>query len=273
MTNPRLKIGILNLMHDKAATQQRFSSIFKALDPTVELTFFYPVDHYRNRPVPKLVQQISEPLDLNKVSQLQGFIITGAPIEQIPFAQVEYHDEVTRLIDMLVNLNIPQLYICWGAMAAANYLYGIEKRQLTKKYFGVFDNEVLVETPVLNGLTIPFPAPHARYAELDHDQIRQTPGLTINAVSSDDYLLSLTGSDNQDFLFAHLEYDRLALLAEYQRETAAHPDRHYALPKNYFKDINTLTDPQFKWEKVQQLYFKNWLQKTAEYSQNALTIA
>ena len=138
---------------------------------------------------------------------------------------------------------------------------------------GVGVNEVLVETPVLNGLTIPFPAPHARYAELDHDQIRQTPGLTINAVSSDDYLLSLTGSDNQDFLFAHLEYDRLALLAEYQRETAAHPDRHYALPKNYFKDINTLTDPQFKWEKVQQLYFKNWLQKTAEYSQNALTIA
>ncbi|MFR0609366.1 homoserine O-acetyltransferase/O-succinyltransferase family protein [Limosilactobacillus mucosae] len=273
MTNQHLKIGILNLMHDKVATQQRFSSIFKALDSTVELTFFYPVDHYRNRPVPELVQQTSEPLDLNKVSQLQGFIITGAPIEQIPFEQVEYHDEVTRLIDTLVDLNIPQLYICWGAMAAANYLYGIEKRQLTQKYFGVFDNEILVETPVLNGLTVPFPAPHARYAELDHDQIRQTPELTINAMSCDNYLLSLTGSDNQDFLFAHLEYDRLALLAEYQRETAAHPDRHYTLPKNYFKDSNKLTDPQFKWEKVQQLYFKNWLQKTAEYSQNALTIA
>lgn len=270
MLDQHLKIGILNLMHDKVATQQRFTSIFKALDPTVELTFFYPVDHYRNREIPALVQNISEPLDLNKASQLQGFIITGAPIEQMPFEQVEYYDEIMRLIDTLVEFNIPQLYICWGAMAAANYLYGIEKRQLTKKYFGVFDNEVLVETPVLNGLTMPFPAPHARYAELDHNQIRQSSELTINAMSVDDYLLALSGSDNQDFLFAHLEYDRMALLAEYQRETAAHPDRHYALPKNYFKDIKTLADPQFKWEQVQQLYFRNWLQKAADYSQLAL---
>lgn len=117
---------------------------------------------------------------------------------------------------------------------------------------------------------MPFPAPHARYAELDHNQIRQSSELTINAMSVDDYLLALSDSDNQDFLFAHLEYDRRALLAEYQRETAAHPDRHYALPKNYFKDIKTLADPQFKWEQVQQLYFRNWLQKAADYSQLAL---
>lgn len=272
MANLHLKIGILNLMHDKAATQRRFTSIFKKLDPTIEISFFYPVDHYRNRPVPKLVRQISEPLDLEKVRHLDGFIITGAPLDHLPFEQIEYYDEINQLIDTLVNIDIPQLYICWGAMIAANHLYGIEKRSLPQKYFGVFENLILNDTDVLNGFTDTFPAPHARYAELDHDQLKESTDLTVNAISTDGYLLSLTGTNNQDFLFAHLEYDRMALWAEYQREINTHPERYYALPKNYFKNDTLMLNPQFQWSAVQQRYFNNWLDKVTDNARSALTL-
>lgn len=138
MNTAPLKIGILNLMHDKVDTQQRFSTVLKAGPFDVKIQHLYPQTHYLTRPVPDLVQHISAPLNLNNLQNFDAFIITGAPVEQIPFDEITYINEVHQLIDKLARLNIPQLYICWGAMAAANYLYEIPKQQLPEKIFGVF---------------------------------------------------------------------------------------------------------------------------------------
>lgn len=265
MNNKSLNIGVLNVMHDKTDTQRRFTSVLTAGTANVNVQFFYPQTHYQKRSVPELVQQISQPLDINNLAQFDAFIITGAPVEQLPFNEITYIKEVHQLIDKLIALNIPQLYVCWGAMAAANYLYGIEKFQLPEKIFGVFPNYLQRHDPLLDGLPDGFLAPHARYAELDIKSIAQHPDLTINAVTKDQRLFSFSArKQKQYFLFSHLEYGQDALLKEYQRERNAHPGVEYLKPQNYFRDPLHMKDPVFKWAKTQQLFFGNWLQSIAQ---------
>ena len=269
MATPQIKIGILNLMHDKVDTQKRFTNLFAHTAYPVELTFLYPQTHYRGRAVPDLIQQISQPLDLNRVNEFDAFIITGAPIEQLNFNDVTYIDEIRHLIDQLVRFDIPQLYICWGAMAAANYLYGIEKHRLPEKLFGIFPNHIVNQGPLLAGLPDGFLAPHARYAELDHQQIIDHPDLVLEATTIDGDLFSFRAPKyQQSFLFAHLEYGREALLKEYRREKNAYPDREYAKPQNYFLDPIHMKGPQFKWQPAQHIYFDNWLQTVVHNLQN-----
>lgn len=265
MTTAPLKVGILNLMHDKVDTQRRFRHVLTRSARPVEITFLYPQTHYLSRPVPNLVKRISQPLELNQINQYDAFIITGAPIERLPFNKITYIDELHRLIDQLVKLNIPQLYICWGAMAAANYLYDIEKHQLPRKLFGVYPNHILNSSRLLTGLPDGFLAPHARYAELDHRQISAHPELILEATTVDGQLFSFRARNRQQyFLFSHLEYGRNALLKEYHREKNAHPNWDYAKPQNYFLDPIHMRAPQFKWQPAQQIFFDNWLHIVAQ---------
>lgn len=264
MATNSLRIGILNLMHDKVDTQQRFERVLTSDNFNVDVTFLYPQTHYQKRPVPKLVQEISAPLKIDQVDQFDAFIITGAPLEHLPFQQVTYLSEVQHLIDRLVELNLPQLYICWGAMAAANYLYGIDKFALPEKIFGVFPNYFKHLDPLLKGLADGFLAPHARYAELNLQQIVADPRLIVNALTIDQRLFSFRARDsNQYFLFSHLEYDQDALLKEYLREKAAHPEIEYLKPQNYFRDPLHMKGTQFSWESTQQIFFDNWLSSVA----------
>lgn len=269
MATPQIKVGILNLMHDKVDTQKRFEHVLTQTDYQVALTFLYPRTHYRDRMVPKLVQQISQPLNLDRLGEFDAFIITGAPIEQLDFGAVTYIEEIHQLIDRLVELGLPQLYICWGAMAAANYLYGIEKHRLAEKLFGIFPNHIINPGPLLAGLPDGFLAPHARYAELDHRQIIAHPDLILEATTINDDLFSFRArNQQQSFLFAHLEYGRAALLKEYRREKNAYPDREYAKPQNYFLDPVHMRQPQFTWQPAQHAYFTNWLRIVAQSMQN-----
>ncbi|MCW4388472.1 homoserine O-acetyltransferase/O-succinyltransferase family protein [Limosilactobacillus oris] len=265
MKQPSLRIGILNLMHDKVDTQERFSKVLQNGPYEVEVDFFYPRSHYTGRQVPDLVQQISQPLDLRKVTEYDAFIITGAPVEQLPFAEITYLEEVHRLIDRLVEQEIPQLYICWGAMAAADYLYGMPKRLLPEKLFGIFPNFRRNPDPLLAGLPDGFLAPHARYAELDIARVAADPRLVINAVTESQRLFSFRARGQmQYFLFSHLEYGRDALLKEYRRERNAHPDTQYSKPQNYFRDPLHMKGPEFSWERTQRTFFDNWLRSVAE---------
>ncbi|PNV58700.1 homoserine O-acetyltransferase/O-succinyltransferase family protein [Limosilactobacillus fermentum] len=261
MAMEALRIGVLNLMHDKEATRRRFTRVLEQPGLPVKLTFFYPVTHYTGRPVPEAVAKIARPLDLELAAQMDGFIITGAPIENLPFDQVEYFAEVCDLIDVLNRARVFQLYVCWGAMVAANYLYGVEKHRLAKKYFGVFENQVVAPDPLLVGLEPNFLAPHARYAELNEGEL--APKMVVTARSSEGYLLAARATAYQSFLFAHLEYGQNALLEEYQREVAAHPTRHYQKPVHYFKDEGRMQGPKFRWRATQQRYFANWLNLVA----------
>lgn len=266
MVTAPIEIGILNLMHDKQDTQRRFTHVLTATGYPVRISYFYPRMHYAGRQVPPAVAAISQPLDISSVQQVDAFIITGAPIEQLPFAEVTYIDEIHQLIDELVKRRISQLYVCWGAMAAANYLFGIKKDLLSEKLFGVYPNQVIDDQGLLAGLPDVFLAPHALYAELDRQQVISHSDLVLEATTVGDHLFSFRSRHQpQNFLFAHLEYGRDALWKEYRREKNAYPDREYAKPQHYFGDPVHMQDPQFKWQRAQEVYFKNWLQSVAEH--------
>lgn len=108
-------------MHDKEDTKRRFERVLTREDCRVNLTWFYPVMHYQDREVPENVRRMSQPLDLNKVKELDAFIVTGAPLEKLDFDDVTYISELQELFDCLSTEGIEQLYVCWGAMVAANY--------------------------------------------------------------------------------------------------------------------------------------------------------
>lgn len=254
----QVKIGILNIMHDKVDTQKRFRHVLADAD----LTFFYSKTHYQKRQLPAAFAKIAEPLDLVKVGTMDAFIITGAPIEQIPFDQVDYWDELRQLFAFLDEKQIPQLYVCWGAMAALNYFYGIGKDALAGKLFGIYRQQILQPTPLLAGLASGFKAPHARYAEMSHQDLAKQPELTVNAISETGNLCLVTAKTRpQVFLFSHLEYGPSAFIKEYDRELAARggDDRGLSKPQQYFADEKHMADPQFTWEETQKHFFANWL--------------
>lgn len=268
---PKLRVGILNLMHDKEETQDRYAQVLTNLPFNVELSFFYPKSHYLNRLIPKNVAEISKPLNLDEVHNFDGFIITGFPAEKVPFEEITFIEEVRRLIDKLTQYKIEQLYFCWGAMAALNYLYGIRKSPLPEKLFGVYHTNIIHPNNLLHRIDDGFLAQHARYTEMDKAQIIQDPRLQINAETEngDLFLVSAKEHPEQNFLFAHLEYGKDALLKEYQREIAAHPEINYKKPVNQ----NLLAiDPS--WKIAQQRFFYNWLKQISnkKVNQNILTV-
>lgn len=270
---PPLKIGILNLMHDKPETNARFTKVLTHSGQPVDLRFYYPQTHYPDG-VPAAVSSILAPLDLDAAAKLDGFIITGAPVEKFAFSDVTYIDEVRALMDVLVAHRITQLYLCWGGMAALDYFYGVEKHMLPHKLFGVYRQHVLTPSRLLKGLPEGFYAAHARYAEMDRAQIEAAPQLRLEATTTGGALF-LVGNPQarQTFMFAHLEYGRKGLLHEYQREIAAHPDRHYRKPEHYFAAPATMSRPQFKWEQTQHVFFDQWVKRAAKERQEKEIIA
>ncbi|WP_057895673.1 homoserine O-acetyltransferase/O-succinyltransferase family protein [Liquorilactobacillus oeni] len=259
-----MNIGILNIMHDKIDTKKRFDSVLKAAKQSLKITYFYPTMHYRGREVPEYLLKFAEPLALDKVSKMDAFIVTGAPLERLDFNEVTYWKELKELFAFLKKNEMPQLYICWGAMAAANYFYGIDKKMLVEKIFGVYQHKISGTCLLLEGLKSGFKAPHARYADLNKDQILSSDMLKINALSMNGELFLMEArTQPQTFLFAHLEYGKDALTKEYQREAAAYPEKAASLakPQNYYLNENKMTGELFSWANTQKVFFENWLKR------------
>ncbi|MFD1670829.1 homoserine O-succinyltransferase [Agrilactobacillus yilanensis] len=258
----QLHIGILNLMHHKINTNHDFQQILTRYpEYDVQLHFYYPRHYYDGREIPTAVLKQLQPLDLAEVSKLDAFIITGSPIEQLPFEDVTYIHEIQALLKVLEK--VPQrLYFCWGAMVALHELYQIGKHDLPQKIFGAYPHQILTEAPILSGLTNGFIAPHARYAESNIWDIEAHPELVEVAKSRTDNLFLIQNQQgNENFLFSHLEYGGSGLADEYQREVTAHPERHYAKPHATAASVLTLEREAFPWQHTQQQFFKNWLQQ------------
>ena len=264
MVKKTLQIGILNLMHDKATTNADFQRVLlqSSLLP-IQLHFYYPRMHYQGRPVPLEVKKILQPLDLQEVALLDAFIITGAPLDQVEFSKITYLPELQELFKVLAH--VPQrLYLCWGAMAALHILYQVDKMILPHKLFGVFPQQIINPSPLLAGLSNGFWAPHARYADNLQAQIKQHPELEIKALNQTGQLFLVQNRrGNETMLFSHLEYQAGSLQAEYQRETAAHPEKSYRRPIN-------LASRNFAWQPVQKIFFTNWLEQVAQTARAAV---
>lgn len=257
----QVKIGILNLMQNKLDTMQDFQAI---LGNNVELKFYYSATRYVDRILDQSITKTMQPLDLNEVKNLDGFIITGSPVEKLDFPQVSYFDEINELIDLLDQTNIPQLYVCWGAMAALNRLYNIDKMILPHKAFGVFQNQILNKSKLLNNVSDNFPAPHARWAEMNHEQLNNDPTLNIESVSENG-LLTLVESTvkHQTFIFSHLEYQRDGLDKEYKRELASPKVKDARPASDYYSPLDQ--KPMFSWKQTQHNFYNNWLQTINEH--------
>ncbi len=253
-------------MHDKADTKTRLQHVLSHTDIPVELHFYYPMTHFAGREVPEAVSSILEPLDIHEAATMDGFIITGSPIETLEFDQVHYIAEVRTLLKTLGQHVPNQMYLCWGGMVALNYFFGVSKLILPHKLFGVYPQTILEPHPFLKGLKEGFKSPHARYAEMDVRDIRNDPRLTINATTTKGKLFMVTEpTDTQTFIFSHIEYDRWGLDSEYKREVAAHPEISYKRAKHYYHHKNDYDHPKFNWKKTQRTIFDNWVRHIADH--------
>lgn len=248
-------------MQNKFETMINFQS---ALGKDVDLKFYYSATRYINRKLDLNITKNMKPLNLEDISTLDGFIITGAPVEKLDFSKLSYSDEINQLIDLLNRMNIPQLYVCWGAMAALNRLYDIDKMILPHKTFGVFQNQIITSTTLLDNISNNFPAPHARYAEMNHEQINNESTLQIDAISENG-LFTLVESTikHQTFLFSHLEYQKDSLDKEYHRELASEKIKHPLPANNYYSPLDH--KPIFSWKQTQQNFYNNWLKTVTEH--------
>lgn len=255
------RIGILNLMKNKIETNHNFEHVLR--NDEVELTFYYSATRYNDRVLDPEITSTMKPLDLTAIKQFDGFIITGSPVEQLAFEQVTYNQEINELLDKLDELNIPQLYVCWGAMAALNHFYQIRKNILPHKTFGVYQNNIIGESYFLRDIENEFSAPHARYAEMNHQDIDMSNELETKAISENG-LLTLVESTTkpQLFIFSHLEYPQSGLDDEYQREVNSGKVPEAFPANNYYSPIDN--HPMFTWQETQTQFFNNWLNCVTE---------
>ena len=194
-----------------------------------------------------------------KDRNFDGFIITGAPVEQMPFNEVEYWDELCTIMEWTKTHVHSTLHICWGAQAALYYHFGIDKKPLDKKLFGVFKHNVVYKNPILlRGFDDEFWVPHSRHTTIDIEDLKKEKRVKILAQSKEAGLYAATTKNGkQVFITGHSEYDSDTLKNEYLRDKNL--GKEIDVPVNYFPDDNPNKSPKVKWRSHANLLFSNWL--------------
>jgi homoserine O-succinyltransferase len=198
---------------------------------------------------------------LNQISNqnFDGFIITGAPVEQLSFEEVDYWKELEQILDWGLQHAYAQLYICWGAQAALYHQYGIPKYPLAAKQFGVFEHHITEKNvQLLRGFDDTFYAPHSRHTEIRRGDIEKVPGLKILAESNDAGIYIVASDDHRRvYVTGHSEYDPFTLKAEYDRDVAA--GLPISVPVNYYPNDDPAQTPVVRWRGHSHLLFANWI--------------
>ena len=194
-----------------------------------------------------------------KEKKFDGFIITGAPVEQMPFEEVDYWEELTEIMEWSRTHVTSTLHLCWGAQAGIYYHYGIDKVPVDRKVFGIFRHKVMNrKIPLVRGFDDVFLAPHSRHTEVPLDKIRAEKRLTILAESEEAGLfLAMAEGGRQIFVMGHPEYDRVTLDGEYKRDLQK--GLPIDIPKNYYADDNPNNRPLLTWRAAANNLYTNWL--------------
>lgn len=254
-----LRVAILNLMPTKIATETQLLRLLSNTALQVEVTLLHTATHEsKNIDAEHLLNHYLTFSDVQD-QKFDGLIVTGAPVEQMRFEDVEYWDELTDIMDWAETNVESTFYICWGAQAGLYHRYGIPKYPLAHKMFGVFEHRVLARTEsLLRGFDDIFLAPHSRHTEIRREDAEQVPDLSILA-ESDEAGLYLLGTKNGRHVFAtgHSEYDPLTLKAEYDRDV--NKGLPIQVPKNYYPNDDPRERPTVRWRGHANLLFSNWL--------------
>ena len=254
-----LRIGLLNLMPNKIRTETQLARLIGATPLQVELSLVRVGNHVaRNTPNEHMISFYRSWEEI-KDERFDGFIITGAPIERMPFADVTYWDELRRIFDWTQSNVHRSFNVCWGAQAAVHHFHGMPKYDLPAKAFGVFRHRNLVPaSPYLRGFSDDFSIPVSRWTEVRQADIPDGRGIEVLAVSEDAGLCLLDDPATRSLqMFNHLEYDSTSLAEEYFRDQAANLD--IGIPRNYFPGDNPANQPENHWRSHAHLLIGNWI--------------
>lgn len=255
-----LRILILNLMPIKISTETDLIRLLSNSPLQMEINLLRLSTHRpKNTSMEHLLSFYTTFSEI-KDNYFDGMIITGAPVEMLDFKEVNYWNELTKIFDWARTNVTSTFYICWGAQAALNHFYGIQKYPLDKKLFGVFNHTINDPSfPLFRGFDDEFYAPHSRHTMIKAEEINKNPELNILSQSDEAgvYIVSSRGG-REFYVTGHSEYSPLTLHDEYVRDTTKGMDI-VELPKNYYKDDNPQLQPIVKWRSHANLLYINWL--------------
>lgn len=254
-----LKVGLLNLMPLKEDTELQILRSMSNTPLQVDVTFVMVSSHKAKNTATSHLNKFYVSFEEIKKKKFDGFIITGAPVEQMKFEEVDYWNELVEIMEWTKTHVTSTLHICWGAQAALYHHFGINKIPLAHKLFGVFPHRVKNrKIPLVRGFDDIFYAPHSRHTTVSAEAIKAEPGLTILAESEEaGVFLSLANEGHQIFVMGHPEYDRLTLDTEYQRDKGK--GLEIDLPKNYYPEDNSEQKPLLIWRSHANNMYTNWL--------------
>ena len=254
-----LRVALLNLMPTKVATETQMARLLGNTPLQVELELLYTRSHRARNIAEEHLLSFYRTFDDVADERFDGLIITGAPVEQLPFEQVEYWRELCRIMDWSTTHVHSTLHICWGAQAGLYHHYGIEKVPLPHKLFGVFEHTVEYRQAILmRGFDETFMAPHSRHTGIRRADVEAEQRLKILASSERAGLYVMTTDrGKQVFVTGHAEYDARTLEGEYLRDRAA--GLPIAPPERYYPDDDPSRPPRVTWRAHANLLYANWL--------------
>ena len=254
-----LHILLMNLMPTKIETETQLARVLGNSPLQIELELMAPSGHVPKNTSQEHMLAFYQSFDDVKHRTFDGLIITGAPVELKEFEEIDYWPELCEVMEWSKTHVHSTLHICWGAQAALYYHYGIPKRKLDKKLFGVFRHTVEDPNYILfRGFDDKFWVPHSRSTTVDRADIEAVPALKILAASPEAGVYAIkTDGGRQVYLMGHAEYDRDTLKNEYLRDVKA--GTPIQMPKNYFPDDDPARDPVVTWRSCAHLLYGNWL--------------
>ena len=254
-----LKIVVLNLMPIKITTETDLVRLLSNTPLQVEMTFRKLKSHTsKNTPIEHM-QAFYHDFDVLKEQKFDGMIITGAPVEQMPFEDVTYWEEISQVFDWAHTHVTSTLYICWAAQAGLYHFYNVPKYELDAKMFGVFKHTVSDKTnAIFRGFDDEFFVPHSRHTEVRREDIDKVPELKIISESEDAGVYMVMARNGREFFITgHSEYAPNTLDDEYKRDVNKGLDIH--VPDNYYKNDDPTQGPIVRWRSHANLLFTNWL--------------
>ena len=254
-----LKIVILNLMPLKITTETDLIRLLSNTPLQMEVSFMKLKSHTpKNTPIEHMMMFYRD-FEKMRDEKFDGMIITGAPVEQMDFEDVNYWDEISTIFDWARNHVTSTLYICWAAQAGLYYHYGIPKYPLEKKMFGVFRQHTLCpHLPIFRGFDDVFYMPHSRHTEVRKEDILDNPELTLIADSPENGVSMVMARGGREFFITgHMEYASNTLDNEYKRDKDIRDD--VDMPVNYYRDNNPDKEPLVTWRAHANLLYHNWI--------------
>jgi homoserine O-succinyltransferase/O-acetyltransferase len=256
-----LRIALLNLMPKKIQTENQFARLIGATPLQIDLSLIRMTEHQTRNTAADHMEQFYRPFAEVEASgeKFDGLIITGAPIEHLPFEEVTYWDELRRVMDWTQTHVQSTFGVCWGGMAMINHFHGVQKHMLDHKAFGCFRHKNLTPTsPFLRGFSDDFVIPVSRWTEMRQTEIDTAPGLHT-LLGSDEVgpCLVEDAGHRALYIFNHFEYDSDTLKQEYDRDVAAGTPIN--VPLNYYPGDNPSLPPQNRWRSHAHLLYGNWI--------------